>query len=273
MLQVVNHPHYKKNESQLLKSLLNPTPQISGSTTDRGRALVSSPLDGCPGVAGGHEVGVLPRGGVDGSTRLIQVAVEVSRESVVAVGAGHAVGPADGLHGGEGGGGGHLVAGGELGPGRVPTEAVHRNPVIVVAEQDTLGGVAGSGGGPGIGAVDVAVVVILTRVGNIFLSLGPPGRSTTLRRTTLRTTRGSTTTTSTTRTRGGGRVTQAGVQAGALVGQSQRPVRVGQVVKEGATSHCQPYSSQHGVSDGAALAGVDRELHELPARAPNVRIG
>ena len=214
MLQVVNHPHYKKNESQLLKSLLNPTPQISGSTTDRGRALVSSPLDGCPGVAGGHEVGVLPRGGVDGSTRLVQVAVGVSRESVIAVGAGHVVGPADGLHGGEGGGGGHLVAGGELGPGRVPTEAVHRNPVIVVAEQDTLGGVAGSGGGPGIGAVDVGVVVIFPPLGG---------------------------------------VAKAGVQPGPLVSEGQRAVSVGQVVEEGAPSHGQSHSPHPAVLDVAAL--------------------
>ena len=187
---------------------------ISVRTTERGPALVSSPLDGCPGVAGGHEVGVLPRGGVHGSTRLVQVAVGVGREGVVGVHGGHAVGPAGRLHGGEGGGGGHLVAGGELSPGRVPTEAVHRDPVIVVAEQDTLGGVAGSGGGPGIGAVDVGVVVIFPPLGG---------------------------------------VAQAGVQPGPLVSQGQRAVSVGQVVEEGAPSHGQPHSPHPTVLDVGAL--------------------
>ena len=51
----------------------------SSSTAVGSLALISSKLDWCPGVAGGHEVGVLPRAGVDGSTRLVQVAVGVSR--------------------------------------------------------------------------------------------------------------------------------------------------------------------------------------------------
>ena len=140
---------------------------ISGSTTDGGRALVSRQLDGGPGVAGGHEVGVLPRGGVDTPARLVQVAVGVSREGVVGVHGGHAVGPAGRLHGGEGGGGGHLVAGAELGPGRVPTEAVDRDPVSVVAQQDTLGGVGGSSGGTSLGAVDVGVVVVFPALGRV----------------------------------------------------------------------------------------------------------
>ena len=121
------------------------------------------------------------------AARLVQVAVGVGREGVVGVHGGHGVGPADRLHGGEGGGAGDLVAGGELSPRRVSTEAVDRDPVIVVAQQDTLGGVSGSGSRPSLGAVDVAVVVI-------FPSLG--------------------------------RVTQARVQASALVSQSQRPLSV-----------------------------------------------
>ena len=97
----------------------------SGGTTETGGALVPRPLDGCPGVAGGHEVGVLPRAGVHGPAGLVQVTVRASREGVVTVGGGHAVRPADGHHVCEGGGGGDFVAGGELHTTRVLTQPVH----------------------------------------------------------------------------------------------------------------------------------------------------
>ena len=223
---------------------------LSGSTAEGGPALVSRPLDGGPGVASGHEVGVLPRGRVNTPARLVQVAAGVRGEGVVAVGPGHAVGPADRLHGGEGGGGGHLVAGAELSPGRVPAEAVDRDPVFVVAQQDTLRGVRGSSGSSCSSTVDVGVVVVLPRVGNVFLSLGPSGGTTSTASggAASTTSRG----TSSSSTSGGG-VTQAGVQADALVSQGQRAVGVGEVVEEDTASDCQAHSSQPGVSDGAAL--------------------
>ena len=86
-----------------------------------------------------------------------------------------------------------------------------------------------------------------------------------------------------------GRVAQAGVQAAPLVSEGQGPVRAGQVVEEDPAGDGQADSAQPRVLDIVPLkeeidlslyqdlephlAGIDGQLYELPARAPQVGIG
>ena len=92
-------------------------------------------------------------------------------------------------------------------------------PVVVVADKDTLVRVVGPSGCACLGAVDVGVVVVLPGVG---LPLLPPRP----------------------RHGGGGGVSHAGVQAGALVSESQGPVRVGEVVEEDPAGDSEAHGAQ-----------------------------